>query len=1159
MHFSKIMKMKELISEEKNTVYDHLMPDDKHYFGGFLSLAQSNIDSIIREFCSRLNRTYNEENPDGFLDFFTERTSYTDWERGINILKEYLPVISYIDLPATDTRFNLPPYKREKVRREYFGDALQTLFSAVRTLTGYYSSYYHAPVDLPDKLFDLLDDVLLHTVKDVRKQKMKNDRARQLLKNSLGTELAQLIADKKEELKEKKRPAIKTDNEYDLESAVLNDAFSHLLYKSRESNRELVAKRYSAKAMDDEQAPPEIGISPNGLTFLLSMFLDRKEIEQFKSNIKGHRANFAGKDANGPATKRQNSLKLMATHWVFSVLAFKGVKRRITSCYEKETLLMQMIDELSKVPDEVYQLLPDESKNQFLEDMNDFAGETVRDDENQPYAVHPVIRKRYESKFNYFAVRFLDEYANFPTLRFQVYAGQYLHDNRTKALPGGKLITERMIKEKINVFGKLSEVVEKKNEYFKRRHPSDTGGWELFPNPSYNFMANNIHVHIDLFSQGDQKAEEIQRHINRVRDGKTRDEERDRRIGKDEIIRPVFGELPVNPSLILSTNELMSILHRLLVKGESEEEIERHIVKKMIEKYDLLTGFAPEQKTLHKNDLPKKLLKSETEDRIDLDKLMRAIDEEIKKGDRKLEMIRHNETEIHETQDRKSPGAGKSARKYTFYAGEKWKEATWIANDLKRFMSASAREQWKGIQHSELQRLFSHYEVEFAQARELVQTAWEKEIGIYWRDMFLGAFGERRFADFYAHYLEQRRYVLTGFYRSIENFRDEPKMLKKILTEIFIVFDERFYRINATDKHIEELLAKPFAFSRGLFDDKPTAIPGHNPRENPELFAGWYAYAYSYPPDRFQPFYRTEREYGPQYRAKAEQGTLPKLEGRDENYRMQRFRMSCDMEIKRIRFQDVYVKLMADRLYEGIFGQAPAFDLDRVCGDSADGRATVANPAWEQTIPVTLFGGRIADRSIRIKDIATVRRFAEEPEIETLLAYEPEHEPWSMRQLEDELESYDTIRRQELLKTVHQFEKDITTLNADAGSPPNAGFGTPDTPDFKTWTLNSVLRRTRGMTESRVAILDRKLSTIVPGEIERCDETVQKAWLLIYLHDRFEHNRLPAGEAYGMMKQLYPDIALSPSYAIFFHRVARRIAGELYTARRDGAPRKHDT
>jgi hypothetical protein len=1145
--------------------YDHLYQDDKHYFGGFLNLAKNNINSIAKEFCNRLKIEREKENQENqetlILNFFNnhkKNISYTDWEHGVNILKEYLPIISYIDLPET--------------KREDFTKALKTLFSAISSLRHYYTHHYHKTVELPDELFKLLDEVLLCVIKDVRKQKMKSDKTRQLLKESLDSDFKQLVDNKKKELEEKKKenPKINTKNEHDIESAVLNDTFSHLLYKNKGSSKEELSKYYSARrAVESGQASSDIGISLSGLTFLLSIFLGKKEIEQFKSNIKGYKAKVIGEKAEEPVSKKHNSLKFMATHWVFSVLAFKGVKHRITSGFEKETLLMQMVDELSKIPDEVYRTLSGEGKNKFLEDINEYVSETGRDDETPSYVVHPVIRKRYESKFSYFAIRFLDEYAGFPTLRFQVYAGQYLHDSRTKEIPGSKLISERMIKEKINVFGKLSEVAEKKNEYFKNHQSPEANGWELFPNPSYSFMENNIHAYIGLLRRGG-KAKDIQVHINKLRAEKTQNVERIKRTEKKEIIQSVFGDLPVNqaPTLLLSTNELMAILHKVLVKKETGAEIENHIVEKIIEKYDLLAGFAPEQKERHKNDLPKKLLKSEAEERIDYDKLLRAVDEEIRKGNEKLELIKRNKAEA----DKKGKGfsGGKKAkRKYVFYISEKGKEATWIANDLKRFMPVSAREQWKGIQHSELQRLISRYEVEYNRAKELIQSVWGRDTGLDWREAFLETFGKNEFATFYTLYIKRRNDVLTGFSEGLKNFQSEPKALKMLCDDIFVVFDKRFYRINATGKHIEELLAKPFAFSHGLFDDKPTAIPGYNPRENPDMFAEWYAHAYSYPPDKFQKFYGMEREYYTWYKAKAEEGKLPALKGRDESYKIQHFKKSCDLEIKKIKFQDVYIKLMADYLFEKIFEQSPDFDLswvydtreewaenqrkarlqkDREKGDKSDNKVN-GNYIWNKTVTVRLSGGRIEDSNIKIKDIGKFRRFEVDPKVEALLSYEPSHGPWSKLELEGELEdkadSYEKIRRKELLKNIQQFEKDILRFNNFDGENHPDSLMENGNPNFNRYVINGVLRKIAGAAEDDISVLDKKFEGIAVGEIEQSNELIQKAYLLIYLRNKFAHNQLPGKEQYDLMKKLYPDITKSSSYSDFFNKIARRIIEEL--------------
>ena len=93
----------------------------------------------------------------------------------------------------------------------------------------------------------------------------------------------------------------------------------------------------------------------------------------------------------------------MATHWVFNYLSVKTIKHRLNTTFQKETLLIQIADELSKVPDALYQTFTKEQKEEFVEDVNEYLKDGDSSESlEKSIIIHPVIRKRYENKFNYF-------------------------------------------------------------------------------------------------------------------------------------------------------------------------------------------------------------------------------------------------------------------------------------------------------------------------------------------------------------------------------------------------------------------------------------------------------------------------------------------------------------------------------------------------------------------------------------------------------------------------------------------------------------------------------------------------------------------------------------------------------------------------------------
>lgn len=467
----------------KRIYYDHTLIDDKHYFGGYLNLAQNNIDAVFTAFIKRYGNLEEkkEQNlkPLNILNnHFTDTISPTEFESKIVFLKQYFPVVEFL-------------YPNELPHRADFRTNFSHLIKSVKKSRDFYTHYYHEPIEFEDDFYKLLDSLFYQVSEKVKKHKMKDDKTRHLLKKGLNIELVELERLKKEKLLQDKKEGkqVNTTDE-GIKNAVLNDAFFHLLFK-KEVNR-----NYQAKL--NLEIENKITLSQSGLLFLLGIFLSKKESEDLRSRVKGFKGKVI-KATKDQINKENNSLKFMATHWVFGYLGFKGIKQRLTTDFAKETLLIQIVDELSKVPNDLYKAFDETQQKEFIEDINEYIKEGKADlSLDESIVVHPVIRKRYEDKFSYLILRYLDEFFDFPTLRFQLHLGNYIHHKQDKTIEGTTYQTTRVIKEKIKVFGRLSEVSNLKTNYLESTDIDTDTGWDLFPNPSCNFVSDNIPVFINL-------------------------------------------------------------------------------------------------------------------------------------------------------------------------------------------------------------------------------------------------------------------------------------------------------------------------------------------------------------------------------------------------------------------------------------------------------------------------------------------------------------------------------------------------------------------------------------------------------------------------------------------------------------------------------------
>ncbi|MFL9844755.1 type VI-B CRISPR-associated RNA-guided ribonuclease Cas13b [Flavobacterium rhizosphaerae] len=1120
------------IPKGKGISYNHTLLTDKHFFGGFFNLAENNKEAAYALYKQRFGKSILEDvlKPDS-------NVSEPDYIDRVEFLKQYLPVVKYLDLPVEHDLFSRSADKVH-ARREYLINNFKLLTGTVNDLRNFYTHYHHDALPLDSTLFNLLDNILLNVAKDVRKAKKKRDHTKQLVKDSLKDELVVLSEQKKQQLLEKGKsnPRVKLDDE-SIENSIFNDAFSHFLYKPKDAKTEMLTDRYKSVYTGDP-AENNITISQNGIIFLLSMFLSRKEAKDLRSRMKGYKGNVI-KDAPDFPNDRNNSLKFMATHWVYEYLNIKTIRPKLTTGFTKEKLLTEIVDYLTKVPDKVYQNLSSNDQQRFVEDTNEyFKDNEEADATEEARVIHDVIRKRYEDKFNYYALRYLDEFVDFPSLRFQLHIGNYTHHSQSKEINGTKYITERKIKEKVKIFGRLSEVTNIKSEYIQSiRDENSDIGWEEFPNPSFNFVGNNIpiHLNIDGFENRGSKYKD-KRNTAEKRTG------RGKRLHKQDVVNELVADnnsvIVSEPIAMLSLNELPALLYELLIIGKTGKQIEEILKKKLWQRFATIENYKPGE--LPNNQIPKKLNKSTGTDSINIDKLKRALQKELDISEAKLTLIKNNRREMD---------VYKPTRKYVFYAKELGAEAAWLADDLKRFMPIKAREQWKGYHHSQLQNSIAYYHQKPGEAFDLLRTVWNfNDDDFSWNSGIKKAFANNRFFDkFYEAYLNNRKKVLEDFLNHIAQHADDKKMLKRFIKQQHIdnLFYMRLYTIDNTQAIKEKLLAKPFVFPRGIFDDRPTFIKGTNVTDSPDGFAAWYQYLYN--KHDYQEFYNYDLDYEENYKAFkiSNDGYIENKLNLNAEEQEQKFKMNEDLAIKREKGKDVYLNLIANQLFTDLFKHSADFTLNMLYKDRQE-RIRIATEAkkqndrekgdisenilnnsfiWDEQISFTNESGQITEK-IRLKNIGKVKVFLNDKRVKKIMGYDPARK-WTIQQLEDELyikaNSYETLRREEILKAIQHFEKFIIDENGGHST----AFEIGEHPNFKMYMVNGVLQHIPYIDSGAVDWLknckEDYFNKPDVSELNTKPEEIQKVFLLTAVRNKVGHNQLPVTELYNLIKNTVPN------------------------------------
>ena len=831
-------------------------------------------------------------------EIFKKDISIVDYEKWVNIFADYFPFTKYLGLYLEETKL--------KDRAACFRDVMKELLKTIETLRNFYTHYDHEPIKIEDCVFYFLDKVLLDVSLTVKNKYLKTDKTKEFLNQHIEEELKELCKQRKDYLVRKGK---RIDKESEIINGIYNNAFKDFICKrEKQDNQDSVEKilckkepqnekqkssatawelcpksssKYTEKSFpnrENEEHCLKVPISQKGIVFLLSLFLNKGEIYALTSNIKGFKAKI-NKDES--VTYDKNSIRYMATHRIFSFLAYKGLKRKIrtseinynedgqvSSTYEKETLMLQMLDELSKVPNVVYQNLSEELQKTFIEDWNEYLKENNGNvgTMEEERVIHPVIRKRYEDKFNYFAIRFLDEFAQFPTLRFQVHLGDYLCDKRTKQICD--TTTEREVKKKITVFGRLSEMENKKAIFLNERE--EIKGWEVFPNPSYEFPKENISVNdkdfpiagsiLDREKQPISNkigirvkiADELQREIDKAIKEKNLRNPKNRKANQDEkqkerLVNEIVstnsneqGEPVVfigQPTAYLSMNDIHSILYEFLIKGTSGEALETKIVQKIQTQIKQIIG----------KDTTTKILKPYTNansNSINREKLLKDLEQE-------QHVLK---TLLDEQQQREKDKKSKeSKRKHELYPSEKGKVAVWLANDIKRFMPKEFKEQWRGHHHSSLQKYLAYYEQSKEELKNLLP---KKEIFDKFPFKLNGDFQQEYLHQFYGDYLKRRLSYVNGSLLNFQNFKNDKDALKATEKECFKFFRKQNYIINPINIQIQSILAYPIFLKRGFLDEKPTMIDREKFKENKDTeLASWFMHYKNYEKDNYQKFY----------------------------------------------------------------------------------------------------------------------------------------------------------------------------------------------------------------------------------------------------------------------------------------------------------------
>jgi len=1064
-------------AKHETQYFDFTNKEHKHFFAGLFNTAQHHFDLSLTELADRINEK--GKTGKGFIkEAFSDAISEADWETRINYLSESLTFINYFDYDC----------------RTAFREIMLLLYDTITNYRNYYSHYQHKKVALDDAIFPFLDELLFKSALNVKRNRAKSEIYKAHLSVKYKSEFDKIIAKSNEKIEaynaqlkkgEKKRAFIKQKDEV---NHVLNQVFRSFLYKN--DNGEETLSEYALSKTDEGH------LSTYGFVQLAALFLSKKQTESLLNYTK--------------YLKDTRELRFVSSRWTFTFLCYRDIKRLFRSDYSNDSLLLQMISELNKCPDALYQHLSPEKKQEFLEDINTYYKDNSEFFGTQEKALvsHEVLQKRYSNKFAYFALRFLDEVCNFPTLRFSINLGKFNHDTSPKTF-NSKVITERSLLEKITVFTKLSEATDAKKAYFKNPENIDlVHDWLEFPMPSYQFNRNNIGIWLAINDDSGKSDAATKRN----REDKKTKYAIAEKLGLTDTVK--------KPIAFLSSNELPALLYALLIENKTPNDVESLLRKKIQIQRGLLDKFG-KRELVNRKVFPKKLLQSRDKLTFDIEKLKQNITTEIKKNPLK---------DIRKKYKKKPKEPNELTNK------EKGNIATWLADDIKRFTSKATKKDWKGYQYAEFQALLSFYDID----KEKPKSFLEQDLHYHFKidNPFGGVnFNHKSLYTFYNTYLKKREKYLEDLTKTIDaNYGDIPET-------VFIGFTKRIYEIKPVEIQKDTLLNKiPINLPRGIFDDKPTS---YDKKEKPVALAGWFEKSNQL--ENAQRFYHFEKVYeypitvlkwNPKKRKKEEKIVLKEQsinpnKGLKEQYyenlpvKNQREIYNNEKRIRKIMRQDFFVLEMAKHLLQkakvkglddlqlkDIFltkkeknkiQEESKKQSERNTGDTSKNSITDSH-ILSRKIEISILDGRVKGTP-KIKDVGKCRKFETDARVKELVNYFCD-KTWSFTEIQNEIDDFDRVRKFELFKSVHQLEKKIyedATKKNCTDALLNQG-----NPSFKRYVSHYFLET------------DKEAFNNLPIKIISATPEWQKFFLLAKIRNKFSHNQFLPTEDFKKLMEFVP-------------------------------------
>jgi len=241
-------------------------------------------------------------------------------------------------------------------------------------------------------------------------------------------------------------------------------------------------------------------LTDQGLYFFINLFLTREHATKFLKRFKGF--------------KNETTPPFRATIQAFTSYALKLPDERLGNENPIHSLLMEILAELNKCPKELFIHLTDEWKKEFepvLSEngrknivLNSINYNELNNEDIEEVTKELSTLKRYDDRYPYFALRYLEDTNCLKRIRFQITLGKLIVNRYDKKIIG--INQDRRVLKTVNTFGKLSDFVDKESDVLEilKHHVINTENI-VFEQYAPHYNTNNNKIAFYIFDEEDEK------------------------------------------------------------------------------------------------------------------------------------------------------------------------------------------------------------------------------------------------------------------------------------------------------------------------------------------------------------------------------------------------------------------------------------------------------------------------------------------------------------------------------------------------------------------------------------------------------------------------------------------------------------------------------